>query len=257
MQAQADRGTEASGPIPVRYDDVVQDGRVLPHALPHALGAVAWPTVARDPQAQRLAADGVVPILVRMRVEATEARISPMEPLRGAGRWWSWTVRSPDGAVDRIVLSMRVEVLADQALVGTIVADHVFTRPFAPPGHRRVTDLAGRVPELEGTLPRFEAVGADVAHAVPDALVAFGLVHTDSNQHVNSLVYPRLFEDAAVRDRPDRPLTRWFEAAWRKPFFAGDTGRIRRWTTPDGGLAGAFVDADGAERCRIATGGAP
>ena len=57
---------------------------------------------------------------------------------------------------------------------------------------------------------------------------AFGLAHTDSNQHVNSLVYPRLFEDAALRrfaalGKLKPPvLARHVEAAFRKPCFAGE-----------------------------------
>lgn len=262
-------GTPVSGPFVPRYDDITQDGRVSVLAFPHALGAVAWPAVTADPTAAILRADGVLPILVRMQVLATSATVSVADPLRGVGAWTTWTARSPDGAVDRIVLTMRVDLYgrvghtyvptppdAPEVLVGTIAADHVFTRPFAPPERRRVVDLGGRVPEATGDLRRFEDVGRARGEALGDVDVAFGLTHTDSNRHVNSLVYPRMFADAGVRDRPDRALVRWFEIAWRKPFFAGEASRIRRWRASPGGDAevGAFVDAAGAERCRLAIG---
>ena len=61
--------------------------------------------------------------------------------------------------------------------------------------------------------------------------IAFGLDHTDPNQHVNSLVYPRLFIEAALRRlaahrKSTRLLTRAAEIAFRKPSFAGDRARI-------------------------------
>ena len=86
------------------------------------------------------------------------------------------------------------------------------------------------------------------------------MLHTDSNQHVNSLVYPRLFEEAAVTRAVDRErtraapgtdlrsqllLARTFELRYRKPFFAGDRATIRL-AFPDAATAvGAFVPATG------------
>src|SRR5262245_45478398 len=102
--------TEVAGPFALRYDDVAQDGRITVHALPAALGAVTWPAIGADPRVRELQADGVLPILVRMQVRATEARISPLPPLRGAGRWRVWTARATDGSVDRIGFTMEVEV---------------------------------------------------------------------------------------------------------------------------------------------------
>ena len=59
----------------------------------------------------------------------------------------------------------------------------------------------------------------------------FGLAHTDSNQHVNSIVYPRWFEDAAVRRLAQHGvrgsvLGRGSEVLFRKPFFAGQEARF-------------------------------
>jgi hypothetical protein len=63
-----------------------------------------------------------------------------------------------------------------------------------------------------------------VADAAP---LAFGLTHTDANQHVNSLAYPQIFEDAALRRWMDigqdtrSLLVDYIDVAFRKPCFAG------------------------------------
>ena len=80
----------------------------------------------------------------------------------------------------------------------------------------------------------------------------FGLGHTDSNQHVNSLVYPRFFEDAALRrlaalGLPTAAMPVYLDIAYRKPCFAGDRMRIDLTTFElDGrhGARGAFVPWD-------------
>jgi hypothetical protein len=59
----------------------------------------------------------------------------------------------------------------------------------------------------------------------------FGLVHTDSNMHVNSLIYLRMFEEAALRrfvelGRGAKWLARHIDIAYRKPCFAGQTMRV-------------------------------
>jgi hypothetical protein len=92
------------------------------------------------------------------------------------------------------------------------------------------------------------------------------VAHTDSNQHVNSLVYPRLFEDAALRrfaalGRLKPPvLSRHVEAAFRKPCFAGETYAVALQAfTLEGrlGAVGKFVsqaDASSEEGLRKAKG---
>jgi acyl-CoA thioesterase FadM len=56
-------------------------------------------------------------------------------------------------------------------------------------------------------------------------------MHTDSNQHVNSLVYPRLFEEAVMRrlfalGRSRAVLARSLVIGWRRPSFAGDVLKV-------------------------------
>lgn len=81
--------------------------------------------------------------------------------------------------------------------------------------------------------------------------ITFGLGHTDSNQHVNSLVYPRLLEEAALRrfdalGLETRVLARFVDLAFRKPCFAGDRVRIALRADRVGdevGVVAAFVPA--------------
>ncbi len=56
-------------------------------------------------------------------------------------------------------------------------------------------------------------------------------MHTDSNMHVNSLVYLRVFEEAALRrfsalGKGAVVLGRTLDIAYRKPCFAGQTMRV-------------------------------
>lgn len=255
-----DPGDRASATVPIRYEDIAQDGRITLLGLPQALGAVTWPAAMAHPDARATAAAGVVPILVRLVLEGTEAAVPATRPLRGEGTLSRWTARSPDGSVDRIVLSMWVSLFgrpgttwggadpsAEEALVGRVYAEHVFTRPFAPTGQRRVVELPSGVPSATGTLRAFSEVGG-TGEALPDTEIAFGVQHTDSNQHVNSLVYPRVFEELAMRKllhnarvpAPHQLLARVIELRFRRPFFAGERASIGlRFTdgTPGGGDA--------------------
>jgi hypothetical protein len=77
--------------------------------------------------------------------------------------------------------------------------------------------------------PDLRAIDSD--YVVDPVPLTLGVMHTDSNQHVNSLVYPRLFEEAALRrfallGRPTQVLARSIDIAYRRPSFAGDTLRI-------------------------------
>lgn len=258
-------GGRVTRTVALRYEDVAQDGRLTLLGLPHALGQVTWPAVLSGPEADAVRAEGVVPILVRFVLVGTDVRIPAMRPLRGEGTWHRWTAVSPDGSVDRLVLSMWVDLYGlpgttyggdegrEERLVGRVYGEHVLTRLFAPPGQRRVTTVLGGVPADRRVRRTFGEVATPAGEALSARPVAFGAPHTDSNQHVNSLVYPRWFEDARASDEPNGPLARWCEVAWQKPFFAGDRATLRRWRVP-GGAGGAFVDAEGAERCRIAVG---
>ena len=148
-------------------------------------------------------------------------------------------------------------------MAGRLFGEHVLTRPFAPPEQRRVQrlDIPGEPPvpaeRYESSpLPALlelppGATPVDDVLELDSAPIAFGLTHTDSNQHVNSLVYPRLFEEAALRrfaarGLPTAVLTRALEMGFRKPAFAGDVLRLalRAFRLGDRlGACGAFVAA--------------
>lgn len=255
------RGFEGSvtTELRARYEDITQDGRVLLTALMPGLGAV-WRSLVSSEMLEGFRAQGILPILRRLAITAEEGPFSVHVPLSFSGTWR--LAREADG--DRIFVNMWLEARAprgatfgppppanaERVLVGRVFAEHVVTRPFAPAAERRVTrlDLAG-IPAVPEDLHAFEDADGLVAGRAlePVAEHVFGMMHTDSNQHVNSLVYPRLFEEAVVRvlGRPNL-LARAVELRYRKPFFAGDrtTLRLAAAATERGGsAAGAFVPA--------------
>src|SRR4030095_17006131 len=106
-------------------------------------------------------------------------------------------------------------------------------------GQHRVVRLEGTdLPELPETEVEFfdprSLLALPVGSAplgpapiIDGAPVVFGLVHTDGNQHVNFLVYPRLVEDALLRRLPElgfdaKKLGRSVEVGYKRPCFAGD-----------------------------------
>jgi hypothetical protein len=271
----------ASGPSNLRYEDVCQDGRLTLVSLPHVLGDVVWRRIMVDHPVRRAAMEsGIVPIMTRYALEGGDGPLSVASTLTGNGAVEMAHTVDADGRVGRLLLNAWAEVEAPpgrtygpppdlnapRVRVGRVYAEHVLTRLFAPAAERKVlaVDVGGKpfVPEARWAWRTPEAVLAlpDDAEAidaepVADAThVAFGLDHTDSNQHVNSRVYPQLFIDAAVRRLADRGvsmktlLARRLEVAYRKPFFAGDRARIvlRAFRAGSGfGAVGAYVPDGG------------
>jgi hypothetical protein len=164
------------------------------------------------------------------------------------------------------------------ATAGTIFAEHTFTRLLAPPDQRKVVRLGVEgYPDVPET--RYAAPAPTTAQEPPQGNVwtsdlepdstdyVFTLDQTDSNQHVNSLVYIRLFLEAvnrrlAAESRPLKVRSREVDIAYRKPSFAGD--RVRAHTRlfgPGarnesgplhlGGAAGHVVGTDGKPRCFV------
>ena len=75
------------------------------------------------------------------------------------------------------------------------------------------------------------ATPLEAAPRVDPVPIVFGVFHTDSNMHVNSLAYLRVLEEAALRrfvelGRGSRVLGRSIDIAYRKPCFAGQTMRV-------------------------------
>jgi acyl-CoA thioesterase FadM len=242
----------ATARVHLRFEDVTQDGRLVLEALPNALGPTIWRGIlAHDPSSSAAFAAGIVPILSRFVLEGSPGPFSANVPVEAEGT--CELARIDDG---RFMLDMWADLhgpigrtygstdrAGERALAGRVLAQHVLTRPFAPPGERRVTsldfpgaptvtatrpappphDLIARVPD-EGT-------ALEPTRRVDAVPITFGLMHTDSNMHVNSLVYLRIFEEASLRHfaamgRGSTLLARTIDIAYRKPCFAGQTMRV-------------------------------
>jgi hypothetical protein len=273
----------ASGPVHLRYEDVCQDGRVALSGLPHAIGEIVWRRLLKDhPLNTGLREHGVVPMLTRLMLVGTAETVSVRRPLEGRGTFELAHTTDSDGAVNRVLLRIWLSLHGARArshgppppgagepvTVGRVFAEHVFTRPFGPPESRKVARMPDAFGFPDGVPPsRVAWRGAEELGRMPDGVVpldaepvldpagaVFGLSHTDTNQHVNSLVYPRLFEEAALRRFAalgcgSRLLARAAEVAFRKPFFVGDRARIvlRAYRRGDRlGAVGSFLPETGA-----------
>jgi len=254
----------AQARVHLRFEDVTQDGRLVLEALPNALGPTVWRGIlASDPATRACVAQGIVPILSRFVLEGRPGPFSANEPVEAEGT--CRLARAEDG---RFVLDMwadltgaigrtygSVDRAGEKVLAGRVLAEHVLTRPFAPAGQRRVTSLdfpgAPRVTATRPASPAYDAIASVPAEATPleprksadPVPVVFGLVHTDSNMHVNSLVYLRLFEEAALRrfaslGKPTTVLGRTLDIAYRKPCFAGQSMRVVQQAFEEGGRMG-------------------
>lgn len=245
----------ATGSVTLRFEDVSQDGRLVLEALPHALDAV-WRSLGASWGPEMVRA-GVVPILSRAFLENGGGPVAATAKAEAEGLYHLWHTAGPDGGVERIVLGMWARVRAplgrtfgppppgagQPVVAGRVCCEYVFTRPLGPPSERRVTHLevsgSPWVPPdrrawlpAEATLDLPEgAIALDAQPSLDPLVIPFGLDHTDSNQHVNSLVYTRLFLEAALRRVADHGfrgplLAQAAELSYRKPCFAGERARI-------------------------------
>jgi hypothetical protein len=271
----------ATGTVPLRYEDIAQDGRLVLEALSPALGEVVWRRQLWPDVLRALSEAGIVAILTRLVGEGDEGPFATHRPLESTGTYQFAHTLTPSGTVDRIVLEMWIESqlpigrnygpppprAGERVRAGRLYAEHVLTRLFAPPEQRKVTRFTMSGAEHHGpvrpwvlaesvaTLPE-GAVPLEAGLRVDPTPIAFGLAHTDSNQHVNSLVYPRIFEDAANRrflelgKLAPPVLARRSEAAFRKPCFAGEGYALALQAfTYEGqlGAVGVFVTREEAQ----------
>lgn len=231
-----------------RYEDVAQDGRIQLHSLMVGLTAV-WRTLAHSEKLQVMVQGGILPILNRIIMHGADGPFSVHTPVHVQG---TWRLAREQGG-ERLFLDMWLDAYAahaqthatqpaadaERVLVARLYAEHVVTRPFAAtPAERKVTRLD--IPGIP-SLPEDEHPYEDAASLVAGAPLTeardhvFGQLHTDPNQHVNSLVYPRLFEESVARraveeslvPHPERRLASAIELRYRKPFFAGERAVIR------------------------------
>lgn len=243
----------AKGTMHLRYEDIAQDGRPRVGALPVALGVV-WRGVSMPKEARTsLAQAGILPILTRFRVEAEDGPFAIERPFDVSGSFRLAHAKAASGEVERLFLDIEAELTAPigrtnfpppenagaMVRVGSVLAEHTFTRPFAPAGERKVThlpvgDLRVVPPRERASLSPAElleppegAIAIEADFSMDPTRFAMGITHTDSNQHVNSLVYPALFEECALRrlhalGKATSVLARSLDVRYRRPSFAGD-----------------------------------
>lgn len=275
MPVLPDSATKHDGEaaFPLRYEDICSDGRLLTIAMPSSIGALWRSSVDALPIVQ-LRHQGIVPILAQLWMEATDEPIHLSKGARCQGSAALAHTRDAEGEVNRLLLEISISIFGsrgrifgtapagsgEEVLAGKVYARHVFTKPFASREQRRVRSFEGdglpQVPELLMQWPELEEFVALPPEADPldestvedTTRIAFGLHHSDSNQHVNSLVYPRLFEDACQRRfaehaAPPDKLARQVAISYRKPFFVGQQARtqLQGFRSSDGlGAVGGF-----------------
>lgn len=270
----------ARGEMVLRYEDVTQDGRVRLEAMTASLGVVWRRSLGHHPLYPACRAQGILPILTRFVIEGEPGPFAVEGKVDVDGGFDMTKTVDHEGQIDRLLLVIRSTLTAPRgrtnlppppdagasAKVGTVLAEHVFTRPFAPADQRKVLGIEGvDFPVHALAVQRWPAPQEllelpDDARAIEDALapeaapIVFGTAHTDSNQHVNSLVYPRLFEEAILRrlaslgHRTDR-LARSVDVRYRKPSFQGDSVRLALRLYERGarvGAVGVFSELAGA-----------
>ena len=262
----------------LRYEDVAQDGRMMPIALPPAMSGLWQAAIVNSQGSRNSIAKGVIPILTRITMHTTDRAIRVDRPVSVRAGYELAHSRQGD-EVSRIFMNVWAEISGtagrigpraqgdgESAVAGLLFAEHTYTRPLAPPDQRRVTRLdAEGYPEIPPV--RYDAPSPETAQEAPagakwtselepDAShVVFNMDQTDSNQHVNSLVYIRVFLDAAQRRiGVGKIRSRAVDIAYRKPCFAGDRVRAHvRLFELDGqpGAAGFIASDDGKPRCYV------
>jgi hypothetical protein len=265
----------ATGTYPLRFEDLCQDGRVHFEPVVASIDAAVWrPMLRKDPLTRTLHAEGVRPIFTRLLLEVGPAQLELGTTVTAEGVYELAHEPDGQGGAKRIFLNMWTSIWAgpdkrraERVSVGRLFAEHQLTRPHAPPGERRVTTLPGHgIPRSEYRSVSVEAVTElrpTVEWLEPEARadaapIVFGLSHTDINQHVNSLVYPRLFADAALRrfatlGVDTKTLASRLHIVFRKPFFAGGSAAIWLQAFREGaafGAAGTFRAASPASTSR-------
>jgi hypothetical protein len=264
-----------------RYEDIAQDGRIMPIALPPAMSGLWNACIVNSPGTRSAIAKGVIPILSRITMMTRDQPIRVDRPITSRAGY-ELAHQKRNGEVARIFMNVwceisgvagrigpRAQADGESAVAGVLFAEHTYTRPLAPPEQRRVTRLdAEGYPEIPPV--HYDAPPAETAQDKPviaswiDELapdpneVVFTLDQTDSNQHVNSLVYIRVFLEAvqrrfAMRGLPLKIRSRAVDIAYRKPCFAGDRVRahLRLFDNGDPGAAGYIAGRDGKPRCYV------
>ncbi|MCC6900813.1 MAG: hypothetical protein IT377_17675 [Polyangiaceae bacterium] len=246
------------GQTRLRFEDVAQDGRLRLEGIWPAIGPILWGKMEVASALLRLGADGVRAVLTYVQLEGGDEPVSVRALCEQEVRWRLGRSVDDAGGTTRLLFDTWLLSSAPRGVPGNPGLDpasdervrvaraygqHVFTRPAAPAGQHRVERLSDplldalpivttefRDPRALLALPT-GAAALEPAPRPDAAPTVFGLCHTDGNQHVNFLSYPRLAEEAALRrfvelGRGARRLARRAEVSYRKPCFAGDVVRI-------------------------------
>lgn len=256
----------------LRFEDVAQDGRLRIEGVWPPIGPILWGKLEVAQALLRLGARGIRAVLSYVILEGGSEPVSVRERSEHEVRWRVAHTVDATGALNRLVFDTWITSHAPrgvpnnpaQPAVGGRVrvargyGQHVLTMPGAPPGQHRVLRLedpllpavpadrvAYRDPASLMALPS-GAEPLEPAPALEPAACVFGLSHTDGNQHVNFLAYPRMAEEAALRrlvalGSHARRLARRAEVGYRKPCFAGDVVRLAIQAFRVGEEVGAVV----------------
>lgn len=268
-----------AGQTRLRFEDVAQDGRLRLEGIWPAIGPILWGKMQVAETLARLGERGVRAVLSYVQLEGGSDPISVRAKCDQEVRWRISHTVDEHGKVTRLLFDTWLITSAplgqanhpggppassERVRVARAYGQHVFTRPTAPPGQHRVLELDDPLLEgLERERTEFRdpsalfvpPPGAEPLDASPraDALpTVFGLCHSDGNQHVNFLSYPRLAEEAALRRFAElglgaRRLARRAEVGYRKPSFAGEAVRLVTQVFRSAGeleVIAAFFDDD-------------
>ena len=256
----------------------------MPIAIPPCLSGFWRSVLIKHPGATAAGQSGILPILTRLTIHALDQHVRVDRMIESDAGFQLAHDRDAAGEVNRIVMNVWCDVRGASGrivprtpagpltLAGHLFAEHVYSRPFGPPEQRKILRLnvpgLPEVPDAHYAMPSAATAGEAPDGAIwldeltPDPTdVVFSLDHTDSNQHVNSLVYIRMFCDAVNRrlvaiGRPLSGRTKAVDIAYRKPCFAGDRVRVSLRLFEHDGVLGAagFVGVPGEEarpRCYV------
>lgn len=247
-----------TGHTRLRFEDVAQDGRLRLEGIWPAIGPILWGKMGVAQALARLGEQGIRAVLSYVQLEGGSEPISVRALCEQEVRWRIAETRDADGALTRLLFDTWLittaprgqanhpggpPVSSELVRVARAYGQHVFTRPTAPAGQHRVLELddpllagLGREPSAFKDpnalfVPSPDAEPLDPHPSADAQPTVFGLCHSDGNQHVNFLSYPRLAEEASLRRFAElglgaRRLARRAEVGYRKPSFAGEVVRL-------------------------------
>ncbi|HMR75837.1 MAG TPA: hypothetical protein PKD61_12010 [Polyangiaceae bacterium] len=242
----------ATGPTRLRFEDLAQDGRLRLEGVWPPIGPILWGRMDIAASLARLGEQGVRAVLTHVVLDGTDEPLSVRNRAETEVCYRLGHTVGEDGAVNRLIFDTWLQIAGPRGVPGApgmpsdgpkVVAargygQHVLTKPAAKPGQHRVLRLDDEalpaVPERRTQWIHPEPLLALPAGTTPldpapvlDATpIVFGLCHTDGNQHVNFLAYPRMAEEAVLRrlhqlGKDAKLLARRAEIGYRKPCFAG------------------------------------